>query len=76
MRYVVFEIETLGIQEGRFKEILAVIKTSTSANDRFWRAIYEHGICVPRLVAEQIVKDGWKLTVARQWFKTVLFSYG
>ncbi|CAL1151298.1 unnamed protein product [Cladocopium goreaui] len=45
--------------EGRFKDILAVIKTSICANDRFWRAIYAHGIWIPRLVAEQIVKDGW-----------------
>ena len=64
----IFERETLGIQEGRFKDILAVIKTSICANDRFWRAIYAHGIWIPRLVAEQIVKDGWQLTVTRHCF--------
>jgi len=64
----IFEGKTLGIQEGRFKDILAVIKTSICANDRFWRAIYAHGIWIPRLVAEQIVKDGWQLTVTRHCF--------
>lgn len=49
-------------QDNQFKDILAVIKISVSAADRFWHELYQHGIWIPRHVAEDVVKNGWKMT--------------
>lgn len=51
-------------EEDKFTEIFEVLKWSCVANDRFWRAIYSHGIFIPRAAAVQIVDDGFALTEA------------
>lgn len=61
--YLTFKMET--IQDGVFRDIVAVVKCSVCASDSFWRTIYGQGIWIPRAVAQQLVVDGWKLSVPR-----------
>ncbi|CAK9031900.1 unnamed protein product [Durusdinium trenchii] len=42
-----------------FRDMIAVLKWSCAAINRFWRAIYGNGIWLHRTVAAQIVQDGW-----------------
>lgn len=45
-----------------FKDIIQVISIAATASDRFWRALYAHGIWIPREVGEKLVENGWLLT--------------
>ena len=42
-----------------FRDMLAVLKWSCTAVNRFWRTIYGSWIWLPRDVATQVVSDGW-----------------
>lgn len=42
-----------------FKDMVAVLKWSCAAINRYWRTVYGSGIWLHRAVASQVVRDGW-----------------
>lgn len=42
-----------------FRDMVAVLKWSSAAINRFWRIVYGSGIWLHQTVARQLVDDGW-----------------
>ena len=47
------------LEAPEFRDMLAVLKWSCTAINRFWRTIYGSWIWLPQDVATQVVSDGW-----------------
>ena len=47
-----------------YLEIMNVLKCVVPVIDKFWRTVYNHGIWIPRHVADVLVAEGWIFLVA------------
>ncbi len=56
---VFFYIALAHAQDEEFTEMVAVLKWSCAAINRFWRVIYGNGIWLHQGLAWQTVRDGW-----------------